>query len=118
MFVEALKRLRPLRALPLWVRYFFTALIVIACFGLRYLLSGTTESENLPLYLMFVPAVILSSFLFDRGSGFFAVGLSAVLGLYFFIEPYDTVQFHNVGEVARLIVFIAVGRLTAAIIEA
>ena len=118
MFVTLLQRLRPLRGLPLWVRYLATALIVLCCFGMRYLLVGTGDPESLPLYLMFVPAVIVSSFAFDRGSGFFAVGLSAVLGLYFFIEPHQSFGLHHIGEVIRLVVFIIVGSLTAAIVEA
>ncbi len=118
MFVTLLQRLRPLRGLPVWARYLATAFIVLCCFGLRYLLSGTGEGESLPLYLMFVPAVIVSSFAFDRGSGFFAVALSAVLGLYFFVEPHQSFGLHHIGEVVRLVVFVLVGTLTAAIVEA
>ena len=33
MFIDWLKRLQPLRALPAWVRYGLTALIVLACFA-------------------------------------------------------------------------------------
>jgi len=79
---------------------------------------GVDDEESLPLYLMFVPAVIISSFAFDRGSGFVAVGLSSVLGLYFFVEPHQSFGLHHAGEAIRLIVFVIVGTLTAAIIEA
>ncbi|MDQ4086877.1 MAG: DUF4118 domain-containing protein [Pseudomonadota bacterium] len=118
MFVEFLKRLEPLRGIPLALRYAATALIVLACFALRFLLGGLDQAEHLPLFLMFVPAVILSSFLFDRGSGFFAVALSSLVGTYFYVEPAGSFEFTHIGEVIRLATFILIGLMTAAIIEA
>jgi two-component system, sensor histidine kinase PdtaS len=118
MLVELLRRLKPIRGLPIWLRYLATTIIVLACFGLRFLISGFDDYGHLPLFLMFVPAVIIASFLFDRGSGFVAVGLSAVLGLYFYVEPAGSFGLRHLGEVFRLIVFIIVGVLTASIIEA
>jgi two-component system, sensor histidine kinase PdtaS len=118
MFVDLLKRLRVLRGIPLWVRYAATAILVLACFALRYLVGALDEPGHLPLFLMFVPAVIVASFLFDRGSGFFAVGLSSVVGVYFYVEPAGTFEFQHTGEVIRLVSFILIGLLTASIIEA
>ncbi len=118
MFVDLVKRLRPLRGLPVWVRYLLTALIVLACFAVRYALSAIEDPEHLPLFLMFVPSVILAAFLFDRGSGFLAVALSSVLGVYFFVTPQDSFALQNVGELIRLASFIITGALTAGIIEA
>jgi two-component sensor histidine kinase len=76
------------------------------------------DGSHLPLFLMFVPAVIISSFLFDRGSGFFAVALSSIIGTYFFVEPAGTFDLTHVGEVVRLTTFVVIGLLTASIIEA
>jgi two-component sensor histidine kinase len=118
MFADLLTRLRPIRRMPIWLRYAATAAIVMVCFGLRWLLQDVDESAHLPLFLMFVPAVIVSSFLFDRGSGFFAVALSSVIGIYFFVEPAGSFGLHHVGEVVRLVTFIAIGLLTASVIEA
>jgi two-component system, sensor histidine kinase PdtaS len=118
MLVELLRRLKPIRGVQIWLRYTATALIVLACFGLRYLIGGFDDYAHLPLFLMFVPAVILASFVFDRGSGFLAVGLSAILGLYFYVEPSGTFGLRHVGEIVRLVVFVVVGLLTASIIEA
>lgn len=80
MFVDLLKRLRPLRGIPIWARYAATAVIVLAFFAISYLIRGVDEAGHLPLFLMFMPSAILASFLFDRGSGFVAVGLSSLLG--------------------------------------
>ena len=118
MFVSLLQSLRPIRGLPIWLRYLLTALLVLLCFGLRYALDGKEDHENLPLFLMFVPAVIVSSFLFDRGSGFFAVAFSAVLGIYFFVPPEGEFTLYNLGDVVRLTVFIVVGIVSASMIEA
>ena len=118
MFVELLQRLRPLRGLPLWARYGLTGLMVFGCFGLRLALEDLDEGAYLPLYLLFIPAVLLASFLFDRGSGLFALVLSGLLGLYFFIEPASSLRVEHAGEVVRLIAFIVIGFLIAAIVEA
>ena len=118
MLVELISRLKPLRSTPKWLRYLGTVAIVLVCFGLRYALSGLDERENLPLFLLFIPAVIVASFVFDRGSGFLAVILSSIIGVYFFVEPYTSLGFAHVGEIVRLVAFIGVGLLSASIIEA
>ncbi|MDP8914019.1 MAG: DUF4118 domain-containing protein, partial [Pseudomonadota bacterium] len=110
--------LEPLRRLPLWACYGFTAMIVAAFVGLRFGISSLDASVNLPLFLVFVPAVIISAMLFDKGSGLFAVALSGAVGLFFFIEPVGSLASKSVGEVVRLIFFVLIGTFTAALIEA
>ncbi len=73
MLVRLLELLGPLRQLPVSASYGLTALIVLAFIGLRLGISHLDASANLPLFLVFIPAVILSAMLFDKGSGFFAV---------------------------------------------
>jgi PAS domain S-box-containing protein len=118
MFVDWLKRLQPLRALPAWVRYGLTALIVLACLAIRYSLQQIEQPEHLPQFLMFMPAVIVASFLFDRGSGFFAVAFGALLGSYFFVSPPRSFALQDPGEIIGLVTFVVIGLLTASIIEA
>ena len=117
MLVRLLERLDPLRQLPIWASYGFTALIVLAFAGLRSGISSLDASVNLPLFLVFVPAVILSAMLFDKGSGFFAVILSGSVGLVFFVEPVGVFASKSVGEIIRLIFFLLIGAFTAALIE-
>lgn len=115
---EILQRLQPLRSLPLAVQYAATALIAFAFFGLRYLLGGMeVDQERLPLYLFFIPAVLLSAFLFDRGSGYFAVVVSAALGLWFLLEPRRPLAQASVEDGLRLIPFLAVGLLAAWLVQ-
>ncbi len=118
MLVRLMNRLHPLRGLPVWARYSLTALIVFACFGVRYALGAIEDPHHLPLFMIFVPSVILASFFFDRGSGFLAVALSALVGVTFFVAREDPVALRSVGEIVRVGAFILTGALTAAIIEA
>lgn len=118
MSVEMLRRLQPLRTLPLTVQYGATALITLAFFGLRYLLAGMElDPDQLPLFLFFMPAVVLASFLFDRGSGYFAVILSAALGLYFLVDPREPLAPPDGDGLVRILAFLAIGLLTAAIVQ-
>ena len=114
LFVRLVQRLRPVRGLPVWARYALTAVIVLLCFGARYLL---TEVQGSP-FLLFLPAVVLASLLFDRGSGFFATLLSTALAIYFFIEPRSTFVLQDIGSIIAVLAFLGVGLFTAAIIEA
>jgi two-component system, sensor histidine kinase PdtaS len=118
MMVETLHRLQPLRSLPAPVQYGAAALIVLAFFALRFLLAGLDlDPGQLPLFLVFIPAVILAALLFDKGAGYFAVAASAVLGLYFIYDPRHAPADPGLGDAIRLGVFIAAGLLSAAIVE-
>lgn len=118
MSVEMLRRLQPLRTLPPAVQYGATALIALAFFGLRYLLAGMDlDPEQLPLFLFFMPAVVLASFLFDRGSGYFAVMVSAALGLYFLVDPREPLAPPDGDGLIRILAFLVIGLLTAAIVQ-
>lgn len=117
MLVRLLRWLEPLRRLPTWASYGWTALIVSAFVGLRFAISSLDAGVNLPLFLLFVPAVIIASLLFDKGSGLFAVFLSGATGLFFFVEPVGSLASNSVGEVIRLVFFVLIGSFTAALIE-
>jgi len=118
MSVDLLQRLQPLRSLPLLVQYGGTALIALAFFGLRYLLGGLdVDPQQLPLFILFVPAVVLSAFLFDRGSGYFAVLVCAALGLYFMLDPRQPIGEARIGDGVRLAAFVAVGLLSAGLVQ-
>lgn len=117
MVVDLIEKLRPWRGLPVWARYLLTGVIVLVCFGVRYSLGFIEAPEHLPLFLLFIPAIILASFLFDRGSGFLAVAMSALASAYFFIEPEGSFVVRSGGEMIRIATFVITGVLTAAIVE-
>lgn len=113
MFVGAIRRFKPLRGFPIWARWLLSALIVFVEFGLRIAL----DVETIP-YLWFIPGIIVTSFVFDRGSGFVATFLSAGLALYFFVTPLESFEITDLDQLVALAVFTLSGLLVAAIIEA
>jgi two-component system, sensor histidine kinase PdtaS len=118
MLVDTLHRLQPLRSLPAPVQYGGAVLIVLAFFALRYLLAGLdVDPDQLPLFMVFIPAVILSALLFNKGSGYFAVAASSALGLYFMFDPRHPPFEPTIGDTIRLAIFIGTGLLAAAIVE-
>jgi two-component sensor histidine kinase len=115
MFVELLKSLRPIRGLPVYARYGLTTLIVLFALALRFLASNYIPPYP---YLTFIPAILVESFLFDRGSGFLATFESAFLALYFFIKPANSIEIRDAATVVGLLTFLLVGLLLATLIEA
>lgn len=94
-----------LRFLPgpqsLVVRYGATAAMVLATFALRLIIRDAAGPYE---FMLFVPAIVASALLFDRGSGFFALGLSTVLDATLF--PWNQDPQVHVGAIA---VFLIVG---------
>ncbi|MEA3015506.1 MAG: hypothetical protein QOI38_228 [Sphingomonadales bacterium] len=118
MSVEMLRRLQPLRTLPLAAQYGAAALIALAFFGLRYLLAGLDlDPKQLPLFLFFMPAVVLAASLLDRGSGYVAVVISAALGLYFVVDPGQPFASPRRDDLIGIVSFLVIGLLTAAIVQ-
>jgi K+-sensing histidine kinase KdpD len=95
-------------------RYLMTAAIVGVAALLR--LSLAEELQHYPV-LLFIPAVFLSALLFDRGSGFFATVLSAIVAVYLFIEPYWSFDI-DIREFVPISIFMAVGFTISAVTEA
>jgi two-component sensor histidine kinase len=61
---------------PVAVRYGTTAFLVLVAYGLRVALPGYSGPYG---FFFFILPVVASGLMFDRGTGFFAVGLSAAL---------------------------------------
>jgi two-component sensor histidine kinase len=104
-----------LRTLPFPLRWAGSAVLVLVFFGARYALYGA--SPIIP-FLFFLPAVILSSVVFNRGSGFFATLLSAMLAVYFFVEPVHSLALQKTSDTINVGLFCAVGLFIAFITEA
>lgn len=110
---QLVARLRPIRTMPVSSRYFLTTMIVLFFFAIRWLLRDIYPYP----YLVFLPAIVLASVVFDRGTGFYGTLLSAGLAIYFFIEPRTTFVLADVGAVLSVLLFTAVGLLLAGLIE-
>jgi two-component sensor histidine kinase len=102
------------RSLPLWTRIGATTLVVLACLGVRLLVFGL--QPGFP-FLLFYPAVIMVAVAFGQGSGTYASFLSAVLALYYLIEPAGSFALTEEGGLA-LTMYLALTLLTTMLVEA
>ncbi len=108
-------RLLAVRRLPVGVRYASTTLLVLAGFATRWALSDSLTAVP---FLLFFPAIILAALLFNRGNGLYAVALSTILAVYFFIEPERSFAITRPGDLLSVVLFVATGSVTAVMIEA
>jgi two-component system, sensor histidine kinase PdtaS len=110
-----LMRLHPLRRLSTPARYLITTAIVAALCVVRAALDEYLKGYP---FLLFLPAIFLAAVVFNHGSGFFATILSALLASYFFVEPEQSFGNINVSDGIALFLFVVIGLLMAATIEA
>lgn len=116
--MEIVRRLQPLRNLPVLVQYGATALIAFAFFGAVYLLAGTRlDPHELPLFMLFLLAVILSAFLFARGSGYLAVLLCAGFSLYLLSDPRQPLAALGKSAAIAAAAFAVAGSIAAWLVE-
>src|SRR5918911_1687888 len=90
------------RHFPAWARYAITTLVVLIAFGGRYLLWGTLTGYP---FILFFPAVIVVAILFDHGTGVYAVGLSTVLAIYFFLAPTGSLELARTDNLVAVMIF-------------
>jgi two-component system, sensor histidine kinase PdtaS len=99
-----------------WARYALTTVLVLLAFSTRYLLPEPGAASADP-FLLFFPAIILAAMLFDRGSGLYAVILSAAIADYFVIEPVGSFAVDNAADGTALAIFTISAVATATLIE-
>lgn len=110
---NVLLRILPERQHHVLIRYVATAAIVGLTALIRYSLDRSLE--HYPL-LLFFPAVFLCSLLFNKGSGFLATGLSALLADYLFMAPQFSLAV-SAGDAVALFIFVLVGCTMAGVTE-
>ncbi|WP_230531087.1 sensor histidine kinase [Microvirga roseola] len=100
---------------PVWARYLGATLVVALALMARLALD-----DYLPAYpfLLFFASIIINASLFNRGTGFYSVVLSAVLATVFFIEPVGRFEVEDPRQITGMIFFLVIGLTTAGIIEA
>lgn len=88
MLIETVRRLQPLRELPVLLQYGPAFLVVLAFFSARLLPAARDGSLDwLVMLLMFGPAVLLAALLMARGAAFFAVVVATGLGVLLIVRP-------------------------------
>lgn len=106
--------LLPRRRHSVLVRYSVSLAIVGVVFLLRVALAS--QMKNYPL-LLFIPAVFLVALLFDKGSGYFATVVSALLAAYFFIAPRNSLALGPT-DYLPLALYVAIGVGISSVVEA
>jgi two-component system, sensor histidine kinase PdtaS len=105
----------PVRGLPLFLRYLIATAVVLVFFGLRS--ASGPLLDNYP-FLLFFPAIIAISLILDRGTGVFAVLLSAGLAWYFFIPNYNSFVLAEPRQAIPLAIYVVVGLFLTVSLEA
>ncbi|MBU8540948.1 sensor histidine kinase [Falsiroseomonas tokyonensis] len=103
------------RAMPVWIRYLAATLLVAGSLLLRLLLLG--PGPEMP-FLMFMPAIMASGIVFDRGAGIYASLLSTALGVWFFLPPSRSLVITEATVLLEVAVFLGIALFTAALLEA
>ena len=105
----------PFRAMPVWIRYVSATVIILLAFTLRVVTEPAMTGYP---FLLFFPAIVVISIAFDRGTGVYAVGLSAALSWYFFIPVRASFRLETWGAAVPLVLYVLVGLFIALIVEA
>lgn len=103
------------RGWPVWARYLATAAAVALILAVRIRFDAILF--NYPFLLFFLP-IIVSAVIFDRGSGLFAVGLSAAAAAYFLLPPLHSFRIAETQQIVGWALFVLIGLATAGLIEA
>jgi two-component sensor histidine kinase len=90
--MEGLLKLLPPRRQPMVLRYGVTAVLVLVFLIFRIGLGPLAGQYG---FLMFIPAILLASIMFDRGSGFLAVALTAI-GVAWLLDWHDDERVRHV----------------------
>lgn len=107
-------RLLPRHRHGILLRYGASTAIVVVTALIRFSLDNPLQ--NFPI-LLFFPAVFLCALLFDRGSGFYATILSALIAAYFFIQPVFSFRIGVQSGIA-LVIFVLIGFTMSLVTEA
>jgi PAS domain S-box-containing protein len=107
--------LQPLRKCFAAVRYGGTTLLVLTSFA-GLMAAGPALDRS--AFLLFMPSIILSALLFDRGSGFLATALGGALTWAFFLEREGGLWPAHGSAWAALTAYSATGLFSAAVVEA
>ncbi|HZD51834.1 MAG TPA: ATP-binding protein [Woeseiaceae bacterium] len=111
---SVLEKAKALGTWPPLLRYLTSAVFVAG----SYLVCQTSDAvASYPLF-MFMPAIILASFIFGRRVGYFATLLSAVVVLVLFMDFRFPLSSPEAGKVIAAAAFTFVGLFTAYSIEA
>jgi two-component sensor histidine kinase len=109
-----LLRILPLGKYPVFLRYGVTTFMVGIVALIQIGLGATLDGYPL---LLPIPVVFLAALIFDRGSGYWGTLLSAVVAVYFFLEPTNSFVLRE-DQVVPLMLFGAICIIITTLTEA
>lgn len=104
------------REWPLWAKYLATAGLVAAVLPLSLALRSALP-PGYP-FLPFFFAILVAGSLLNHGCGFVATALAAFAAAWFFLAPVGRLFVQDRQDGLALLLFLAVGSSTAAVVEA
>ncbi len=104
------------RSVPVILRYALTTALVLLTLWLQ-LTFGSEGGENYAL-LAFIAVVFVCGTLFDRGNGFFATILSAVLYSYYVLSPKRSLAVLGSSDQTGILMFVVIGFAISFVVEA
>jgi len=84
--MERLLKILPVAPSPWPVRYALTALIMLACCAVQYLIFRISA---FPGFFVLLPGIFLAGLLFDRGSAFFATAIGCLFSVYILFPNFQ-----------------------------
>lgn len=104
------------RTIPVPLRYLITVALVAVVVWAQ--LNWGEDAGNRYPFLAFFPVIFIAGTFLDRGNGFFATVLSALVVSYFFLHPRYWLESFNPSDQAALLLFVAIGFAISSVVEA
>ncbi|MFT3730191.1 MAG: DUF4118 domain-containing protein [Hyphomicrobium sp.] len=104
------------RDIPVALRYSISALLVFLTAWLQ-VAWGSSAGDRYP-FLTFIPVVFVCGTLFDRGNGFFATILSAVVCAFYFLPPHHSLDIVSPADQGGFVLFLVIGFAISSVVEA
>jgi len=115
-WIEKLHRMALVsRSMPVALRYSITVVVVLTV-AWAWLAWGNGD-QRYP-FLIFFPVIFACGALLDRGNGFLATALAALLCDYYMLPPYHSFSIANGADQLALALFVLIGAIMAAVVEA
>lgn len=98
-----------------FARYFVAVIAVAIAFSIRWAI--VRQYGELPHYITFYPAVLIVAMLGDVWAGLLATALSAVVAMYWILQPLGSFSIQSLSDAIGLAIFCTMGICVSAVAE-
>lgn len=109
--------LRRLPDMPVVARYGLTLLFVGLSFAAAWTMRRDVANTPSALYLWFVPAIVVTAVLFDRGTSIAATMVAVVASMLGLAPPLGSLGVARSGDAVAILLLLAVGLFIAWVVE-